>query len=234
MVRGFLVHEDPEAHPDEAQGADHDEGHLPAPGLRQQRNGQRGEQRADRSAGIEDRGGVGAVLLGEVLGGHLDGCREVARLAQGEDAARGDEEIHADHGDGRGQGRPGLDGAQRGGVGKPHPCLGGDAAEGVHAGSHRPDADGPQITFLGAHPVDETAREEHADGIDDREDRSDQPVVVLVPVEFGLDELVPRQREHLTVEVVNGRCEEEHRTDDPAILRHLPSESRFVVCHYGV
>ena len=68
--------------------------------------------------------------------------------SQGEDAARGDEEIHADHGDGRGQGRPGLDGAQRGGVGKPHPCLGGDAAEGVHAGSHRPDADGPQITFL--------------------------------------------------------------------------------------
>ena len=61
--RGFLYMNIQQSHPDEAQGADHDESHLPAvanahaPEAAAKVGCQRGEQRADRSAGIEDRSG---------------------------------------------------------------------------------------------------------------------------------------------------------------------------------
>ena len=59
--------------------------------------------------------------------------------------------------------------------------------------------------------------EEHADGIDQREDTRYEAVVGVCPVELGANEVLPREREHLPIEVVNRRCEEEQRADDPAI-----------------
>ena len=49
----LVVEEHPESHPDEAQGSDDDERDLPTEVLRENRDGERGEQRSDRSAGIE-------------------------------------------------------------------------------------------------------------------------------------------------------------------------------------
>ena len=51
----LLVEPHPESHPKEAEGTDDDEGHFPAPELRDERNRGGGGKRADRGTGVEDR-----------------------------------------------------------------------------------------------------------------------------------------------------------------------------------
>jgi len=81
----LVVNKNPDGCPDEAEQTDDDECHLPTQALGQQGNGGGSCQGAYRGTGIEDRGCEGAVLLGEVLGRHLDGCGEVASLTEAQD-----------------------------------------------------------------------------------------------------------------------------------------------------
>jgi len=88
---GFVIQEDPEAHPDETKRTDDKESGFPAQVFGDGRNSKGGKQGSDGGAGIEDRGSVGAVFLGEILSRRFDGSREVARLTQGQDSS-GDQE----------------------------------------------------------------------------------------------------------------------------------------------
>ena len=91
-----VIHEDPEAHPDETQDTDDDKGEFPADGLRDIGDSQRCYQCADRSAGIEDRCREGPVPLREVFRRNLDSYGEVTCLANRQDTSGSEEEIHAD------------------------------------------------------------------------------------------------------------------------------------------
>ena len=94
----LVVEEHPESHPDEAQGSDDDERDLPTEVLRENRDGERGEQRSDRSAGIEYGRGESPVFLREIFSRGLDGGRKVAGFSKGQDASGDKETIHADCG----------------------------------------------------------------------------------------------------------------------------------------
>ena len=215
---GRAVHEDPEAHPDEAQHTDDDERQLPAPSLRQIGNAERSDERANRGPGVEDRGREGTVALGEIFGRHLDRRREIARLANGQHATGHEEEIHTD---GRDQHRHvARGGDQLGLVGQSHLPLRRDAAEGMQAGAGRPDADRPEEAALRAQPVDHPSGEEHADRVNDGESGRHHAIMRLVPMKLRLDELIPRQREHLAVQVIDRQGQEHHATDGPAIMGH--------------
>ena len=204
---GLPVEPDPEAHPDEAERADDDERHLPAPELRNDRDRERRCERADGRAGVEDRGSERAVFLREVLGRHLDRRGEVARLAERQHRAAREEEPH-----GRGDAHHAEEACRL----EP---FGAHAARRVEARAQGPDEDRPQIPLLRPEPVDELAGEKVAQRVDDRERRRDRAVVVVGPVELGRDEVLPGEGEDLAVEVVDGRCEEEQRADDPAEVR---------------
>ena len=230
---GLLVHEEPEAHPEEAQGTDDQEGHLPAAAdtlilevLRKQRNRGRSDQCTYRRTGVEDRRGEGAVLLREIFGGHLDGGGEVARLTEGEDAARRQEEPDTRRSDGQRHGGTRLDRSHGLDRLEAFDVHRGPAADGVQAGAGRPYADGPQVALLGAHPVDETAGEEHADGIDEREDGRDRAVVGIGPVKFGSNEVFPGQRQHLTIQVVDRGGDEQQHAHPPPPVGHQACRGR--------
>jgi hypothetical protein len=90
-------------------------------------------------------------------------------------------------------------------------------------GTGRPYEDGDEITLLGTHPVDELTSEDVSDGIESREETSDVAVVGIGPVEVDGNEVLPGERQDLTVHVVNGGCQEEQRTDDPTEIGHLGS-----------
>ena len=160
---GLLVHEGPEEHPDEAQAADDDEGPFPAELHGEGRNQERSGQRSHGGAGVEDGGREGAVLLREIFSRHLDGGREVAGFAEGEDAPAEEEQVDggrrygerdvAAHFEG-GEGLRPVQAGQEGGA---------PAAQGVQACAERPDADGDEVAFLRAHPVHEFAGEQAAD-----------------------------------------------------------------------
>ncbi len=85
----------------------------------------------------------------------------------------------------------------------------------MHHGGKRPYEDGPEITFTGTQPVDETACEKAHPGIEKGEETGDPAIVGVAPVEFGSDEILPRQRKHLTVKIVDRRGEKEKGADHP-------------------
>ena len=89
----LVVKEHPEEHPDETDGADYDEGHLPAVVLGKDRDAERGGQGAHGSPGIEYGGGESPVLLREILRRDLDGGREVACFSEGQHAPTEHEQI---------------------------------------------------------------------------------------------------------------------------------------------
>ena len=201
---GLFVEPHPKTHPHEAQRADDDERHLPAPELRDKRNRKRSRQRADGRARVEYRCRERAVLLGEVLCRHLDRGGKVASLADGEHAAAGEEEPyrrghshHADETD-RVEGRRS------------------DSASRMQAGAERPDEYRPEVTLARAEPVDELAGEEIAQRVDDREYARDRAVVVVGPAEYGRDKVLVGERKDLAVEVVDRGREKQQRTDNPA------------------
>ena len=76
--------------------ADDDERDLPAEVLGEKWDRERGEKRADGGAGIEYGRGESPVLLWKIFSCGLDGRREVAGLAEREDASCDDEAVHAD------------------------------------------------------------------------------------------------------------------------------------------
>lgn len=84
----------------------------------------------------------------------------------------------------------------------------------------RPQPDGPQIAAPRTHLVDKLADDEHGDGIDDGEAARDKTVVRVVPSEFRRNKIFPRQRQDLTVHVVDGRSQEQHGTYDPTVTGH--------------
>ena len=198
----------PETHPHEAERADNHEGHLPAELLGQHGDAQRGGQRAHRGSGIEYRGSESAVHLGEVLGRHLDGGGEVARLADGEQGAAAEEEPDAHRSYRERQSRARLDGAKSLDRGYPFIFHCHPATTGMHHGGQRPDEYGPEVAFARAHPVDELAGHEAHGGIEEREESGDVAVVGVGPVEFRRYEILPGKREHLAVEIVDCCCEE--------------------------
>ena len=165
-VFGLVIHELPEEHPDESQAADDDEGPLPAESLGKRRDGQRSGESAHGGTCIEDGRRECAVFLGEIFGRSLDGRREVARLAKGQDAAAEQEQVDRRRGYRKGYIGTGLNGPQgRYGIDSGHNGGGGPAACGMHDGTGRPYADGDEVALLGAHPVDEFSGEEARDGV---------------------------------------------------------------------
>ena len=109
---GLVVNEYPEEHPYETQRTNNDKGHLPSENLSQRRNADRCCQSTNRSTCIEDRSGKGAVLLGEILCGHLNGCREVTSLTHGQHGTAEEEQIDGNGSDGQSCHRASLDSLQ--------------------------------------------------------------------------------------------------------------------------
>ncbi|MPM93015.1 hypothetical protein SDC9_140151 [bioreactor metagenome] len=192
----FVVNKYPEAHPYEAKGTDHDEGHFPAPCFCNERNGEGGQQSTYLCTRVEDTGGISPVFLGEVLGGGLDGGGEVACLADGQYQSRKHEEgdTHGNHQryvsycadsltctvEAHGPLACSNTGSQ-------------EAAESVHHRTERPYTDGPEKTLLGIHPVDKFTGEEHRYGIKNGEEPRDGTVVTVGPVELRCDKVGPSQ-----------------------------------------
>jgi len=85
----------------------------------------------------------------------------------------------------------------------------------MKARTQGPDEDRPEIPLLRAEPVDELSGEEIAERVDQRERGGDRAVVVVGPLELRGNEVLPRKGEDLAVEIVDGRCGEQHRTHDP-------------------
>ena len=113
-------------------------------------------------------------------------------------------------------------------IGQTDGPLGHNAAQRVHTSADRPDEDTPHVALLGIELIDYTTCEEHADGIDQRENTRHKSVVGICPVKFGANEILPRQRQHLAVEVVDRCGEEQQRTYHPTI------GGRFVLIHISV
>ena len=224
---GGVIDIHPHAHPNEADGTDKEEGHLPPVIAGQQGNHERSQQRTDLRTAVEHARGKAAVFLREILRRDLDGGGEVSALADGQHTAGGQKEIHTDGGNRphrvahhlqRGQAFLGSFEAHQ--PRARQDAVRGNAAECMQACTGRPKANGPQIAAPRPQLVDDLADEQHADGIHDGETSRNDTIVRVVPPEFGRDEIFPRQRQHLTVHVVDGRGQEEHGTDDPPIAGH--------------
>ena len=162
LVRG-RVHEYPQAHPNKTKRTDHDKGHFPTPGFCQQRNRNRSDQSADRSAGIENRSCIGTVFLREVFCRNLDGCGKVTCFTQRQNTTGGQEEIHT-HGC---QYHNNISCCRNQLRCTVHTDImfGCNTATGMETGSERPNTDSPKISFLRAHPVDKTTGKQHTDCI---------------------------------------------------------------------
>ena len=89
--------------------------------------------------------------------------------------------------------------------------------------TQRPYEDGDEVTLLRTHPVDELPCEEVGDGIEDREIRRDLTIVGIGPVELRSNKVLPGERQDLSVHVVDGGCQEQQSTDNPAEVGHSSS-----------
>ena len=215
----LLVDEHPESEPDEAKRADDDESHLPSiiPGNQGNTNGC--DECSDSTSAIEDAGGESSVLLWEVLRRYLDGSREVAAFAKTKHDATYDKEPNADR---RNDCRACAYSIEEVFLTfKAEPLCGCHAAEGMHTGSQRPDADGPKVAFLGTNPVHKATAEEVADSINNGENGGNATIVGIRPMEFGGDKVFPCEGKDLSVHVVDSGCEEKHPADEPTIIGHL-------------
>ena len=159
--------------------------------LCQQWDGERCHECADGCSGVEYGCGEGTVTLGKILGCHLHGSREIARLAYGKHAARRKKEVHA-YGCYRHH-RVARGGYELRSVLKTCAQFGSDAAQCVQTRSGRPYSDGPEEARLGAEPVNRASGKQHTYGIDNGERGCDISVMNLVPVEFRFYEFIPRE-----------------------------------------
>ena len=215
-----LIDENPDAHPHEAQHTDDHKGHLPSVAHAhilevacQGGDAQGRDEGADGGSGIEDGGGEGAVFLGEIFGGDLDSGGEVAALTGSKHHAGSQEEPHADH---RHRGCHVAGSAHElGCIVETYPLLGGPATQGVETGTGRPHADSPKVAATGAQPVDDATGEEIGDGIHDGEGGGYVAIVGIGPMKLGSDEVFPREREGLAVQIIDSGSEEEHRANYP-------------------
>ena len=224
LVLGRLIIQPcPKTHPDEAQRTDDDESHLPTPSTGQQRNGGRSCQCTYRGTAVEDRGRESTVFLREIFCRGLDGCREVTSLTDSKNQTAGKEEPYRDGCNGNGCIRACLHHTE--GFDRIIAFIlhGNPSTACMKHGTERPYEDGNKITFLCAHPVDELSGKKVSHSIEQREETGNRTIVGIGPVELRGNEIFPCQREHLTVHVVNGGCQEEQRTDDPTEIGHLSS-----------
>ena len=223
LLRG-IVHIHPNAHPNKTYGTHQEEGHLPSPASGQQRYDERSEQGANLCPAVEHAGGKPTVFFRKVFRRDFNGCREVSRLPDGQYATGSQKEPDTD--------RPYAvrHRLQRGQV-LPRPLearqplaaqqsVGGNPTEGMEACPGRPQPDGPQIAAPRTHLVDKLADDQHGDGVHDGKAARDKPVVRVVPPEFRRNKIFPRQRQNLTVHVVDGRSQEQHGTYDPTVTGH--------------
>ena len=93
----------------------------------------------------------------------------------------------------------------------------------------RPYEDGPQISFLRAHPIDKLTSEKAEHSIENREDRCDCAVVGISPVELGRNEVFPSKGKHLAVHIVDRRGKKQHSANHPTIVGHF---SRLNWAHF--
>lgn len=94
-------------------------------------------------------------------------------------------------------------------------ATGRDATEGMEHGTYRPYTDSDQVSFLGVHPVDELASKKVSDGVEDREQTGDGSIIAVGPVKLWTDKILPRERENLSVHIVDGGCQEKQPHKDP-------------------
>ena len=228
----LLIHEHPESHPDITDGTDDDESHLPAAAdalvleiLGKKRNRCRSDEGTYGSASIEYGGRECAVLLREILSGGLDSCREVAGLTEGEHGTRRYKEPYTYRSYRKSRGGTVLYSLHRLDALKAGDVACSPSAGSMKAGAGRPYSNGPEIALLRAHPVHELAGEKHAHGIDDGEDGGDCTIIVVCPVEFRSDEVLPCKGQHLAVHVVDGGRKEEQHHHPPAPVGH-----QFLLC----
>ena len=89
---------------------------------------------------------------------------------------------------------------------------------------------GPQVSFFSAYPVHEFSGEEIAEGVYQRKRAGDKPVLRVRPSELRGDEVFPRKRQNLPVEIVHRSCKEQQRTDHPPEVRHFLVSVHFELC----
>ena len=85
----------------------------------------------------------------------------------------------------------------------------------METGAGRPHADSPEVAATGAQPVDDATGEEIGDGIHDGEGGGYVAIVGIGPMKLGSDEVFPREREGLAVQIIDSGGEEEHRANYP-------------------
>ena len=214
----FVIDKNPDTCPDEAQCTNDDEGPFPTETLGQQRDSGRRSQCAHGCTRIEKRRGKRTVFFREILGRYLDSSREVTRFTKTENQTADKEQPHTHH-------RYRTDYCtcriqQFSLIGYTYDLLGYPAAARMHYRTDRPYNNGNQVTFFRAHPVDELTSEKTENRISDREHTGNRSVIGIGPMELRLNKLFERQREDLTVHIVDSGGEEKHRTHDPTPVGH--------------
>ena len=159
-------------------------------------------------------------LFRKIFGGYFDGCWEVTGFTECKNTACSNKEPYAGRCDSesccgsRLHGRHELYGFITLNMhGQP-------AAKSVRTSAEAPYTDSPKVSFLGSHPIYEFSGKEHTDGIDDGECGGNCTVIVIGPVKFGRDKIFPCKRQHLTVHVIDGSCDEKQ-------YAHPPSPDRY-------
>lgn len=73
----------------------------------------------------------------------------------------------------------------------------------MEASSQTPDEDGYKVATLSADPVDELTGEETYECVEYRKHSRDDSIMGIRPMKLRSDEILPRQRKHLAVKVVD-------------------------------
>ena len=74
----------------------------------------------------------------------------------------------------------------------------------MQTGTDGPDDNGDNVTAFRAQPVDNPSGEERDEGVKNGEGSDDVTIIVVVPMELRGNKVLPRQREYLAVQVVDG------------------------------
>jgi len=93
----------------------------------------------------------------------------------------------------------------------------------VGRGSQAPDRDRHRVADLHALAIDEPTEQKQADGVGELERGVREAVLRVGPAELGVERPLD-QRQDLTVDVVDGRGQEQQAADQPAITAHAVCE----------
>ena len=217
----LVIHEYPEEHPYETEKTDYDKGHLPSEQVGKHRYNKRCRKGSDRTAGIEDCSSKSPVLLRKVFRCRLDGSREIAALTKSKYCTADQKEPYADGSDSRSCCGTCLEGLESLNRGYPLYLHGKPSATCVEASSSRPYSDSPEKALLGSHPVNETAGEKTAEGIEQGEETCYSSVIGICPMQFRCYIILPCKRKDLLVEIVDCRRTEKEDADPPSPVCHL-------------